>query len=122
MDNMNNVTPEGNGKMREHYTRIWVWFGWVGFIVAMCAGNREEEMTKTYLNHSLGMNIIGSAIGLLSIVFMIPYIGWLLAIICFIPIWAFGIYSVVVMIMGIVKACNDQPVNFFLFNLFHIIK
>ena len=56
-DNMNSVNvtspaPVGNGKMREKYTRIWAWMGIPGLIVALTAGNREEELTKKIRAHS----------------------------------------------------------------------
>ena len=126
-DNMNSVNatspaPVGNGKMREKYTRIWAWMGIPGLIVALTAGNREEELTKNHLNHAIGMDIIGGGIGLTSWIFSIPYLGWALAVICILPLIAFAVYSLVVFIMGVVKACHDQPVDFFIFNLFHIIK
>lgn len=121
-NNMNNTMPVGNGKMREKYTRIWTWMGIPGFIVALTAGNREEELTKNHINHAIGVLIVYTGLGLISALFAIPYLGWLLALFLFLPCMAAEIYGIVVTIMGIVKACHDQPVNFFIFNKFHIIK
>ncbi|MBQ8148615.1 MAG: hypothetical protein IJ040_07505 [Lachnospiraceae bacterium] len=133
-NNMNNtVTAEtltttnygaemGNGKMRERFTRLWVWFGWVGFIVAMVKGNREEEVTKNHINHALGMNIIMSAVGLFSCLFCIPYLGWVLAVIFCLPILAIEVYTVVVTVNGIIRSGQNREMDFFLYNKFHIIK
>lgn len=118
----NTAQPVGNGKMREKYTRIWAWMGWPGIIVALTAGNHEEEMTKSHINQAMGLDIVGSAIGLGSCIFAIPYVGWVLAIICILPLLAIAIWFSVIGIMGIVKACQSQPVNFFPFNKFNIIK
>ncbi len=133
-NNMNNtVTAEtltstnygaemGNGKMRERFTRLWVWFGWIGFIVAMVKGNREEEITKNHINHALGMNIISSAVALFACLFMIPYIGWVLAMIFSLPVTAIDVYVIVVTINGIIRSGQNREMDFFLFNKFHIIK
>lgn len=111
MDN-NNMVPEGNGKMREHYSRIWTAFGLLGFIVVLACGNREEEMTKSYINQMLGGAIISAGCTFLA---FIPIIGW-------IAVWVWVIYYIVCAIIALVNAINDKPINFFILNLFHFFK
>ena len=110
-NNMNNTMPVGNGKMREKYTRIWTWMGIPGFIVALTAGNREEELTKNHINHAIGLQIVFVALSLISTLCAIPSLGWVLALFLFLPCMALYVYGVVVLIMGIVKICCNQVDN-----------
>lgn len=46
-------------------------FGWIGLIIAACAGNREDEFTKFHINQALMIDIC-------SLIVIIPVIGQIL--------------------------------------------
>ena len=49
-------------------------FGWIGLIIAVCAGNREDEFTKFHINQALMIDIC-------SLIVIIPVIGQILWVI-----------------------------------------
>lgn len=70
-------------------TSIIAYITWIGFIVAICIGDREGA--KFYLNQALVFNIFSLAV-------YVPYIGW---------IW--GVFMFVCFILGIMSAISQQP-------------
>ena len=74
--------------MDKKATSIVAYISWIGLIIAFCAGDREGA--KFHLNQSLVINL-----GFFLCI--IPVIGW---------IWA--IFMLVVWVMGLVYAINDE--------------
>ena len=70
-------------------TSIIAYITWIGFIIAMCIGDREGA--KFYLNQALVFNIF-------CLLSYIPFIGWM---------W--GIFMFVCFILGIMSAISQQP-------------
>ena len=52
-------------------------FGWIGLIIAVCAGNKEDEFTKFHINQALMIDIC-------SLIVFIPVIGQVLWVVLFI--------------------------------------
>lgn len=69
-------------------TSIVAYLTWIGFIVAVCAGDKEGA--KFHLNQAL-------VILLFSLLSVIPCIGWF---------W--GIFMLVCWIMGLIAAINQE--------------
>ena len=69
-------------------TGIVAYLTWVGFIIAVCAGDKEGA--KFHLNQAL-------VILLFSLLSVIPCIGW---------IWA--VFMLVCWIMGLIAAINQE--------------
>ena len=69
-------------------TSIVAYLSWIGFIIALCAGDKEGA--KFHLNQAL-------VIFLFSLLSVIPCIGW---------IW--GIFMIVCWFMGLIAAINQE--------------
>ena len=69
-------------------TGIVAYLTWIGFLIAVCAGDKEGA--KFHLNQSL-------VILLFSLLSLIPCIGW---------IW--GIFMIVCWFMGLIAAINEE--------------
>lgn len=65
-------------------------FGWIGLIIAFCAGNKDDEFMKFHLNQALILDIC-------SIIVIIPAIGWI--------IW---IVTLVFRIIGLIGAAQGE--------------
>ena len=89
--------------MTKKATCIWAYIGWVGFIIAICQPCKDE--CKFHLNQSLVWNIFTSAFAIVGLIGLIPYIGWLLDVFVFTPIW---IFLVVIWIITFVGVCKQQ--------------
>lgn len=78
-------------------TTGWVsYLGWVGFVIAIAAGDREGA--KFHLNQSLLVNI-GFTLGF--IVMLIPFIGWVLG-----SLW--NIFCFICWLLGLIAAINEE--------------
>ena len=80
----NTGTINNEPMMNARATSIVAYMTWIGFLIAICAGDRNGA--KFYLNQALVYNIF-------SLLCFIPFVGWLWAIfmlVCFIfgVIWA----------------------------------
>lgn len=74
--------------MDKKTTDIVAYCTWIGFIVAICAGNREES--KFHLNQAIVLHLF-------SLLGIIPIIGWL---------W--GLFMIACMVLGIINAANGE--------------
>lgn len=83
-------------------TGIVAYLTWIGFIIAICAGDKEEA--KFHLNQAL-------VVLLFSLLSVIPCIGW---------IW--GIFMIVCWIMGLIAAINEEEKEIPLLGKIKIIK
>lgn len=97
----------------------------IGWIVAMCAGDREGA--KFHLNQSLGIcivSVVGEAVGgiICKIGGLIPVVGIVLVIIGSLLSAAVGIFCFVCMIMGVVNASNDEEKELPLVSMFNLLK
>lgn len=82
-------------------TTSWVsYITIIGWIVAYCAGDKEGA--KYYLNQSLVIWLGFIAVSLCSIILVfIPILGWL-------AIFTANIYLVVMLVMGLINAINQE--------------
>lgn len=83
-------------------TGIVAYLTWIGFIIAICAGDKEGA--KFHLNQAL-------VILLFSLLSIIPCIGW---------IW--GIFMVVCWFIGFIAAINEEEKEIPLLGKIKIIK
>ncbi|MGN0347737.1 MAG: hypothetical protein ACI4DU_10695 [Lachnospiraceae bacterium] len=89
--------------MDKQTTDIVCYLTWIGFLIALCAGTKEES--KFHLNQALVL-IIATAIGAI-----IPILGWLIDLVLFV-FW----------IMGLVSAINGEEKPIPLLGSIHILK
>lgn len=75
-------------------TSIVSYIGWIGWVIAMCAGDKEDHLAKFHLNQSLVLMLVSLVS---SVVVWIPFIGW-----------AWAIFLLVLAIMGIISAVNQE--------------
>lgn len=73
-------------------TSIVSYLTWIGFIIAICAGDKEGA--KFHLNQALVVLLFST---LSALVAWIPLIGW-----------AWGIFMVVCWFMGFIAAINQE--------------
>lgn len=83
-------------------TGIVAYLTWIGFIIAICAGDKEGA--KFHLNQAL-------VVLLFSLLSVIPCIGW---------IW--GIFMIVCWFMGFISAINQEEKPVPLIGSIKIIK
>ncbi len=83
-------------------TGIVAYLTWIGFIIAICAGDKEGA--KFHLNQAL-------VVLLFSLLSIIPCIGW---------IW--GIFMIVCWFMGLIAAINEEEKEIPLLGKIKIIK
>ena len=78
-------------------TTGWVaYLGWIGFVIAIAAGDREGA--KFHINQALLINI-GLTLGL--IVELIPFIGWVIG-----SLWI--VFCCVCWVLGLIAAINEE--------------
>lgn len=83
------TTASSNGSgMSAKTTAIIAYITWIGWIVALCAGDKEGA--KFHINQALVINLF-------SLLSIIPLIGF---------IW--GIFMLVCWILGLIHACNFE--------------
>lgn len=92
-------------------TTGWVaYLTWIGFIVAICAGDKEGA--KFHLNQALVV-LIANTIG---IVFsFIPFVGWILG-----SLW--NVFVLVCWILGLIAAINEEEKEIPLLGQIKILK
>lgn len=82
--------PAGNGnQMDSHTTAVVGYITIIGFLVSICAGTRDD-FSNYHLNQSL-------VLFLFSLLGVIPFVGW---------IW--DIFVLVLWILGLINACNNE--------------
>ena len=81
-------TNSSSTGMDAHATGIICYLTWIGFIIAMCIGDREGA--RFHLNQALVLNLF-------AFLALIPFVGWIWGIIVFI-FW----------IMAFIGACNGE--------------
>lgn len=91
-------------------TNIVCYIGWIGWLIAFLAGDKEGA--KFHLNQSLVLMIASLASG---VVCFIPLIGVIVGCIVSVALLVFGI-------MGIVYAAQDQEKELPLIGKFKILK
>ena len=84
-------------------TSIVGYLTWIGFIVAMCAGTKDEK-SKQHLNNACVSLIFVTAWGFSWLLLIVPIIGWILEIACIF----FGGYCLVCLIIGFIMACQEK--------------
>lgn len=83
-----NNSGSNGAAMSRQTTNIVAYLTWIGFILALCLGDREQS--KFHINQALVINLFA----LLSV---IPVVGW---------IW--GIVMIIFWIMAFISACSDE--------------
>ena len=71
-------------------TGIVAYLTWIGFIVSIIIGAKDDEFAKHHQNQALILNIA-------SLVGFIPFIGWIL-----------GLPILILAIMGFISAINNE--------------
>lgn len=80
-------------------TAIVSYIGWIGWIIAFCAGSKDDEFAKHHLNQTLILNII-----------------------CIIPLGITQLFAAVLWVMGIINAIQGEAKPLPLIGNLHIIK
>ena len=75
MSNKPVYTNSSSTGMDAHATGIICYLTWIGFIIAMCIGDREGA--RFHLNQALVLNLF-------AFLALIPFVGWIWGIIVFI--------------------------------------
>lgn len=83
-------------------TGIVAYITWIGFLIAVCAGDKEGA--KFHINQAL-------VILLFSLLVMIPCIGW-----------GWGVFMFVCRIMGLIAAINEEEKEVPLIGKIRLIK
>lgn len=96
--------------MDKKTTGIVGYLTWIGFIIAICAGDKEGA--KFHLNQAL-LVLIGFTLG--SIVMLIPIIGWILG-----GLW--NLFCLVCWILGLIAAINEEEKEIPLFGQIKLLK
>lgn len=96
--------------MDKKTTGIVGYLTWIGFIIAICAGDKEGA--KFHLNQALVV-LIGQSIGF--IVTLIPIIGWILG-----GLW--NLLMFVCWILGLIAAINEEEKEIPLLGQIKILK
>lgn len=82
------ITTSSTSSMNAHTTGIVAYLTWIGFLIALLLGDREGA--KFHINQALVINLF-------SLACAIPVIG---------QIWS--IFMIILWILGLVAACNDE--------------
>ena len=100
--------------MDKKTTSIVSYLTFIGWIIAYCAGNKEEA--KFHLNQSLVIYLGCLCVAVAAVVLaFIPILGWL-------AIWAANIYLLVMWVMGLIAAINDEEKELPLIGQIKILK
>lgn len=92
---------------------------WIGWIVALLLGNKDDYEVKKNLNQALVINIIGTVSSIIIGVFsMIPIIGILFTILGSL----ISLVCFILAVMGIVNAVNGDGKSLPVVSAFQIIK
>lgn len=92
---------------------------WIGWIVALLVGNKDDAEVKKNLNQALVINVVATVSGIVTgvgsliplIGFLFTVLGALVSLVCFI-----------LAIMGIVNAVNGDGKSLPVVSAFQIIK
>ena len=104
-----NQTP--NSSSMDAKTTSWVaYLTWIGFIIAICAGDKEGA--KFHLNQALVI-LLANVAGL--ILQFIPVIGWILG-----SLW--NVFVLVCWILGLIAAINQEEKEVPLLGKIKILK
>ena len=101
LNNRNTSSSQSSG-MNAKTTSVVAYITWIGFIVAICAGDREGA--KFHLNQALVINLF-------SLLGLIPFVGW---------IW--GIFMLVCWIMGLIYAVDQNEKEVPLIGKVHLLN
>lgn len=80
-------------------TAIVSYIGWIGWLIALLAGQKDDPFAKHHLNQTLILNLI-----------------------CLIPLGITQLFAFILWIMGLVNACNGETKDLPLIGNLHIIK
>ena len=106
-----NQTQTPNSSSFDAKTTSWVaYLTWIGFIIAICAGDKEGA--KFHLNQAL---VITLAFIAGSIVACIPFVGWIVG-----GLW--NIFVFVCWILGLIAAINQEEKEVPLLGQIKILK
>ena len=104
-----NQTP--NSSSMDAKTTSWVaYLTWIGFIIAICAGDKEGA--KFHLNQALVI-LLANVAGL--ILQFIPVVGWILG-----SLW--NVFVLVCWILGLIAAINQEEKEVPLLGKIKILK
>ena len=102
LNNQTSASQSQSSGMNAKTTSVVAYITWIGFIVAICAGDREGA--KFHLNQALVINLF-------SLLGLIPFIGW---------IW--GIFMLVCWIMGLIYAIDQNEKEVPLIGKVHLLN
>ncbi len=105
-------SQSSNASLDPKTAGILCYITWIGFLIAVLAGDKENPFVKHHMNNAL---VIFIASLLLGVVCIIPILGWLVA-------FAGEIFLLVCIIMGIISAVNGEMKDLPILGQFKIIK
>ncbi|MBQ7429916.1 MAG: hypothetical protein IJV29_09635 [Butyrivibrio sp.] len=111
-NNAGNVNPQFNNQyqqpssssMNPKTVGIISYITWIGFIVALLAGDRNDPYVKFHINQALVLNLF-------SLLSVVPFVG---------TIW--GIFVFAMWVLAVVGACSGETRAVPLFGEIHILK
>ena len=107
---VNNNNQSNNSSGMNAKTTSWLaYIGWIGFIIAICAGDKEGA--KFHLNQALVINIFATGFAILGV---IPFVGILFGL-C-------NIFIFVCWILGLIAAINQEEKEVPLIGQIKILK
>lgn len=106
-------------------TGVVAYLGWIGWLIAYLAGDKEGG--AFHLNQGLILAIVstvgGAILGTVTGVFgNIPFIGGVFAVIGGLLAGVWGLLMLILMVLGIVNAANDQFTPLPLIGGFQLLK
>ena len=111
MENNTETNQTPNSSSMDAKTTSWVaYLTWIGFIIAICAGDKEGA--KFHLNQALVI-LLANVAGL--ILQFIPVIGWILG-----SLW--NVFVLVCWILGLIAAINQEEKEVPLLGKIKILK
>ena len=101
-NNYNQYNQPSNSSMDAKTTSIVAYITWIGFIIAICAGDKQNA--KFWLNQALVYHLF-------CLVGFVPVIGW-----------AWSIFMLVCFILGLIYATNQEYKELPLIGKLHILN
>ena len=108
----NNIYNTSNASIDPKTAGIICYITWIGFLIALLAGDKNHTFLKHHLNNALIILIGSFALGVVAI---IPILGWIAASVG-------EIFLFVCAIMGIVGAINGQETELPLIGQFKLLQ
>ena len=108
----NNIYNTSNASIDPKTAGIICYITWIGFLIALLAGDKNHPFLKHHLNNALIILIGSFALGVVAI---IPILGWIAASVG-------EIFLFVCAIMGIVGAINGQETELPLIGQFKLLQ